>query len=101
MPPTNGAQLTGTYVLGVFRGVTQEKYPKLSVETTPSADGSPFEERLQYTPFDPNTGASVLPEGLQPGQRVAVRVFLEAVAWMKDGKQAPFVGKRALEVIAI
>ena len=96
-------QLAGTYVLGVFRGVSDEQFPKLQVGTFVRDDGTEYVERLEFSPFNQRSGASTLPEGLQPGQHVAVRIRLDARGYRdkQTGEPKSFVSKRALEVTVL
>jgi hypothetical protein len=95
-------QLAGTFVLGAFRGVSQDQYPKLHVGTFVRQDGTEYEERMEFNPFDPKTGAATLPEGLELGTRVAVRISLSARGYTdKNGDAKTFISKRALEVTPI
>ncbi len=97
------SKLAGTYVLGTFRGVTQDEYPKLLVGTFVRDDGSVFEERLQFSPFSPRTGEKTLPEGLAAGQRVAVQIRLDSKTYTDKatGEVRQFVAKQALAVVAL
>jgi hypothetical protein len=95
--------LTGTFVLGVYRGVTEEQFPKLQVATFVRDDGSEYVERLDFSPFNQRTGASTLPEGLEPGLQVAVRIRLDTRGYRdkQTGEPKSFVSKRAMEVIVL
>jgi len=94
-------QLVGTYVLGIFQGVSEGDFPKLLIGTFVRDDGTIFQERLQFSPYDPRTGKATLPEGLKNGQRVAVRLRVDAKAYRDKttGEPGVFVAKQALEVI--
>ena len=95
--------LLGTYVLGLFRGIsTKDGYRKLEVATVPRHDGDgSFVEELDFDFFDKVTGERVIPEELTEGAYVAVRVWLNAKSYLKDGKPSTFVSKRALQVVAL
>lgn len=95
--------LGGMFVLGVFNGVSDEQYPKLSVRTFLRSDGTWFDERLDFAPFDARTGERTLPEGLTEGVRVAVSVKLDAKAYVnkRTGEPALMVSKKALSVVVL
>jgi hypothetical protein len=96
-------KLTGTYVLGVFQGVSQEDFPKLHVGTFVKDDGTLYEERLEFSPFDPRSGAATLPEGLERGTRIAVRIAVNARGYRdrETGQPRTFVSKKALDVTVL
>ena len=88
----------GNYVVGSFVGVVQENgYTSLHVRVgrdTPERPG--FVERMNFSPFDPRTGAAVLPVGLREGDVVIVSVSESVKTAQESGRS--FVAKRALSV---
>jgi hypothetical protein len=78
--------------------MTDGQWPDLQVEV-----GNGFVEKLNFRPFDGRTGERTLPDGIQPGDRVAVRVWLEAKPYVdrKTGEPKLFVAKRADQVVCV
>ena len=90
------ADLAGTYVIGTFEGVEGDRYPSLVIQA------GERRSRINYTPFDPMTGASVLPP-LTIGERVAVRVWVDVKPYSDkvSGEAKHFVAYRAIEVVQL
>ena len=84
--------MLGTYVCGVFEGFTDGSFPKVIIRVSES-----WSERLDFDAFDKRTGAKVIPEWLEKGQHVAVRVLVKARA----SEKGPWLSMYALDFQAI
>jgi hypothetical protein len=80
----------GSFVFGEFKGIRpDEGYgTQLRVRTGEPTVRSPdgYEERIDYTPYDAQTGLAVLPEDLRVGDFVAVRVRVTTKGYVSDKK---------------
>lgn len=93
----------GLWIVGEFRGVIDGDYGvQLHVRTGEPTKRNPegFTERLDFRPFNPDTGEALLPEGLELGQTVAVQYEDGARSGTSQrGDRYALVTKRALEVL--
>lgn len=93
----------GVFVVGVFRGVSEDKYPRLLVRTGEPSERSPegYVERLSFSPYHPVTGERTIDAEVKPGDVVAVEVTTEVAEFTRDGVVQRFVGKRARSCVPV
>ena len=86
----------GIFVIGEYVGVAPGDYPFLLVRTgEPIGDKPGYVERISFTPFHPISGERTIPSSINEGDRIAVRVQLDARFFVRDGKTQQFVTKTA------
>ena len=71
----------GIFAVGVYQGLdtTNERFPKLLLLTNPEPGAKA--QAFDFKPFDSATGRQNLPESVQVGDRVQVRLWVGAKAY--------------------
>lgn len=87
----------GTQVIGRFDGVKSDEYRSflLVKVQADSPEKSGYVEKIEYVAFSPKTGKKMLPDNLKSGDVICVGVYLDAVRFVRDGKENVFVTKKA------
>jgi hypothetical protein len=73
----------------VFEGFTEGDFPKIIVRISDR-----WSERLEFDAFDKRTGAKVVPDWLETGQHVAVRVLAKA----RTSDKGPWISLYVLDI---
>lgn len=95
---------SGNYVIGYFGGIEKVGgYDQLTIWPNSGVEG--FAERMNIRQFNRDTGERVVPDTIEVGDKVAVRVFQTAKTYRKKdehgqpyGDLLTFIAKDALSV---